>query len=667
MYLGSSFDRPPPSGSSVRRHRLDIQGLRAVAVIAVLLFHANVPISGGFLGVDIFFVISGFVITQMLLDELERAGKVNLRLFFLKRFLRLAPPLAVVSALTILVMYLFLTPSSSHTETAQTAIGASLISANLVIAQISGAYFGGAPESNALLHTWSLAVEEQFYLLFPIVIVAAWVIGQRSRRSSMLWVSVALAVSGLVSFASTQVNTFFDLSWGQFLFGYYSPLTRAWEFVIGAAVYVGVRNRAIPGRVSSLLSIAGLAMVVIAVTTITKESQTPGFSTLIPTLGTALLLIGGTTPGHFVSRALSSKGMVRVGDWSYSIYLWHWPAIFVAARIWPDSSIATSVAGAASIALAWLSWRFVETPFRRYPGQPTTRRVGSAGALVLVPILVSSLFLSAQENYWRWLDQTGVMPVAHPGDTGFAEFIEFTNARSIPCEWINTSAAGLERAHEVIDCRQSAAPGPAEIAIIGDSHGAPLFLGLSQTLNDRAVALFTTTWEGDQTRASEDSLIELNLIIAVIESNPQIQKVLVTGYWAERPYPTAEWDNLVKRLTESGRQVYFTDDVPSFEFAPDICKYGTSWVSRRATTCTQSDESVPEPERDLQQRFITWAKRNEDVVLLETRRFFCRSTQCSMISVDGKLLYRDDDHLNINGSMFLGQRIVDEYPEVIPD
>lgn len=667
MNLGSSLDHPRASGSFISRRRRDVQGLRAVAVVAVLLFHANVPISGGFLGVDIFFVISGFVITQMLLDEVERAGKVNVRLFFLKRFLRLAPPLALVSTVTVLVVYLLLTPSSSHAETAQTAIGASLIAANVVIAQISGAYFGGAPESNALLHSWSLAVEEQFYLLFPLVIVVAWVIGQRSRHSWMIWVSVALAVSGLVSFASTQVNTFFDLSWGQFLFGYYSPLTRAWEFVIGAAAYLGVRNRAIPAKLSTFLSIAGLAMVVIAVTTITKESQTPGFSTLIPTLGTALLLIGGTTPGHVVSKALSTKAMVRVGDWSYSIYLWHWPAIFVAARIWPDSSIATSVAGAASIALAWISWRFVETPFRRYPAQPSLQRVGTAGALVLVPILVSSLFLSSQENYWRWLDQTGVMPVAHPGDTGFAEFVEFTNARSIPCEWIKTSAVGLERAYEVIDCRQSAAPGPAEIAIIGDSHGTHLFLGLSQTLTDHPVALFTITWEGDQTQASEDSRTELKLIIEVIESNPHIQKVLVTGYWAERPYPTAEWDNLVKSLAESGRQVYFTDDVPSFEFSPDICKYGISWVSRRATTCTQSDESVPEPERDLQQRFITWSKSNEDLILLETRRFFCISTQCSMISADGRLLYRDDDHLNINGSLFLGQRIVDEYPELVLD
>jgi peptidoglycan/LPS O-acetylase OafA/YrhL len=644
-------------------YRLDIQGLRGVAVALVFFYHLGLPLPGGFLGVDIFFVISGFVITQLLVSHLEAHGSLNIPTFFFRRFLRLAPALAFVSVVTVICLNIFLTPSSTQVDAAKTSIGASLIGANVVIGQVSGGYFGNAPGSNALLHTWSLSVEEQFYLLFPLLLAVFWIANKGSAARKLFLVQVAIWSGATLSFALAFVPTFFELDWGQFIFGYYSPFTRAWEFAVGSGTFLFMRTRLLSPRVGLGVGVLGVLLIVLAVTIVSETNQTPGLSTLLPTLGTCLVLAAGSSRDSMLFRALSAKPIATVGDYSYSIYLWHWPILFMAAAIWPGNILALIAGGGLSIAAAVFSYRCIEKPFRRYRSAITTKALLSCGAIIVVPILISLTFLNNQDRYWAWLDETGLMQVAHPGDIGFRTFSNTFERETFECtgEWVASSDLTLEEGPP-LNCRQSLPSGILKIAIIGDSHGTALFYGLKEAWPNENIVSYTVVWEGTEDQASEKSLAENAQILSIITGDSGIDDVIVTGYWAERPYPTSEWDLLVDQLTSAGIRTHFTDDVPAFEFTPDNCKYGASWVSMKSTVCHQQTSETPAQERELQQRFVNWAKGNKNVSLLETRRFFCQQKSCSMVSETGELLYRDDDHLNLNGSRYLGAKLTQAYP-----
>ena len=225
--------------------RRDIQGLRALAVLTVVAFHAGLPLPGGFVGVDVFFVISGFVITGMLRREWETTGRIRFGAFYIRRFKRLTPALALVVGVTAVMSSLILSPSGPQQEAAETAIGAMLLVANWVIAGATGGYFDAPAEANPLLHTWTLAVEEQFYLVFPAVLAAGWMLAARNDRFKQ----VCFVVVGLIAFASFVLadvgHVLANSSW---LLGFYSPATRAWEFALGAllalaATRVTIRSR----------------------------------------------------------------------------------------------------------------------------------------------------------------------------------------------------------------------------------------------------------------------------------------------------------------------------------------------------------------------------------------------------------------------------------------
>ncbi|WP_385897849.1 acyltransferase family protein [Tessaracoccus sp. O5.2] len=303
----------------------DLQGLRAVAVLAVMVTHAGLPVPGGFTGVDVFFVISGFIITLMLLREHATTGTISFRRFYIRRLKRLGPALAVTSTVTVLLSLLFLSPLGPQETAFKTALGATVGVANWVIADHTGDYFGTAAERNPMLHTWSLSVEEQFYVVLPALLLLSLVLGRRlSRRSPK---AVALLLLGLLavgSLASIQVGTDFPL-------GYYGPVTRAWEFLAGCLLALGIGLvQRLPSLVLRAAGVIGAALMVWGFMAITPETPFPGKWALLPVVGTALLILAGRDGGGPLTAILSSRPMVAIGDWSYSLYLWHWPFIVVA-------------------------------------------------------------------------------------------------------------------------------------------------------------------------------------------------------------------------------------------------------------------------------------------------------------------------------------------------
>ena len=298
-----------------------MQGLRAVAILLVVAYHAGLPIPGGFIGVDVFFVISGYVIIALLYREVERTGRIDYAHFFTRRVRRIMPALALLTTFTCVGAWFLLSPLGTQQVTGQTAIGASLFVANWVIRALSGDYFNEAAGVNPLLHTWSLSVEEQFYMVFPALMAMAWIVASRRQVSGRLAVVVLLVGLGLVSFLGaflltgpTANGSNTTLTWA-----FYGSVFRVWEFAVGGFLAVAVRRRpSMPEGALTAVGILGMVMVAYGAFRISAATPTPGPLTVIPVLGTGLVIYAGTGTLRGVVPWLSSRPMVRIGDLSYS-------------------------------------------------------------------------------------------------------------------------------------------------------------------------------------------------------------------------------------------------------------------------------------------------------------------------------------------------------------
>jgi peptidoglycan/LPS O-acetylase OafA/YrhL len=360
----------PPSGDDVAPRqagrtagfRPDIEGLRAVAIVAVLACHAGIPfLAGGYVGVDVFFVISGFLITGLLLREVERTGGVSLRGFYARRIRRLLP-LAAVLLVAVAILSLALFSPVRAVEVSGDIVSSAFYAANWHFAAQSVDYFAQDAEPSPVQHLWSLAVEEQFYLVWPSLLLAVTWIWRRRGASirPVLWVTLAIVGFGSLAYGVHLTGSSPSLA-------YFSTLDRAWELALGAALALVGAPR-LPRFAAAALGWLGLGAIVCATLAYTAGTPFPGTAALLPTLGAACLILAGSSPGG-VGRAgptvLLSPAPVRyVGRISYSWYLWHWPALVFAVAIWGPLSPA---AGIAVIAASWfptaLTHRLIEQPF----------------------------------------------------------------------------------------------------------------------------------------------------------------------------------------------------------------------------------------------------------------------------------------------------------------
>jgi peptidoglycan/LPS O-acetylase OafA/YrhL len=363
----------PDEAEAGRRFRPDIEGLRAVAIVAVLLCHAGVPfLAGGYVGVDVFFVISGFLITRLLLGELDRTGTISLRGFYARRAKRLLPLSAVLLA-TVGVLSLILLSPLRNTEVAGDIVSSALYVANWHFAAQSVDYFAQGLEPSPVLHLWSLAIEEQFYLVWPgVMLLATWFWRRRGRSvRPALWVVLTLILVGSLVYGIVLTDD-------KPAFAYFSTFARAWELGLGAALAL-IGTVRLPRLGAAALGWLGVAAIVYASFAFTGETTFPGTAALVPTLGAAALILSGTAlaagaGGVTGLRAGAGNvlawGPVRyVGRISYSWYLWHWPFLVFAAAIWgPRLSVA---AGLAAVAASWvptqMTHMLIEDPVRRAP------------------------------------------------------------------------------------------------------------------------------------------------------------------------------------------------------------------------------------------------------------------------------------------------------------
>ena len=364
------------------QHRIDIDGLRAVAVVPVVLAHAGLSVvAGGFIGVDVFFVISGFLITSILRRDME-LGRYSLGHFYERRARRILPALIVMMAACFPFAWWLMLPDMLE-NFGQSVVATSLFSNNILLAITSG-YWDLESNFKPLLHTWSLGVEEQFYVVFPLVLAMLWRFGARVQLSSILIfaaISMTLAEIGL---------RYFPLA------NFYLPTGRAWELMVGAACAYYPRRE---GKADEALSLLGLAAILLSVFLYDDTTPFPSVYAIVPVLGTALVLLF-SHPGTICHRLLSIRPMVWIGLVSYSAYLWHQP-LFAFARIYsltPPSPLVMAALTVATFILAWLSWKYVEQPFRNRTAMPI-RRVLAILLPSTIALIAAGYMLYKQQGY----------------------------------------------------------------------------------------------------------------------------------------------------------------------------------------------------------------------------------------------------------------------------
>lgn len=372
-----------------------------MAVLAVVIYHAGLPLPGGFSGVDVFFVISGFVITRMLVMRYSETHSLHLRNFFWRRFLRLAPALSLLLTVVLLLSIFILSPFGPQGNTALVGFSNLLLIANIGIARTTGGYFDQSATSNPLLNTWSLSVEEQFYIVYPLILLAFLYVLSRGRAgralafsfiSALMVLSLALAVVGSAGVAFRG---------SQYLLGFYSPIPRVWEFLAGAATFLAISDLPrINMKLLSAFAAAGAVGLLVSFTHLTEWTPYPSIATVLPVASTVLLLLAGSSRSGLYWNVSSLPLLIWVGDRSYSIYLWHWPMIVFIATAIGTSRLFLSAAAAFSIIPAALSYKFVEEPMRRrqFPSR-YSRRTFVLGVTV-IPFLACLLLYSGNRLGW---------------------------------------------------------------------------------------------------------------------------------------------------------------------------------------------------------------------------------------------------------------------------
>ena len=446
--------------------RPEIDGLRAIAVVPVILFHAGLTfVPGGFVGVDVFFVISGFLITGLLLHDLD-AGRYSIARFYERRARRILPALFVVVAVTLPLAFMVMLPGQFR-ELSESVVTVVLFLSNLYfLSQID--YFAPDAELQPLLHTWSLAVEGQFYLVFPPLLVWLW----RKGRSRTIWVlaAVALASLALADWAGRENPAR----------GFYFTGTRVWELLAGSLAAIVQHGRAARG--SDPAAVAGLAMIVAAMVLFDAGTPVPGLAALLPVAGTVAVLCFATA-GTRTALVLSLPPIVAVGLVSYSAYLWHHP-LFALARLYhvaePPLWVMLGLS-VLSLALAVATWRLVEQPFRRRGGPVLPRRRQVFAASAVATLALAGIGLAGQrtngfEPLWRWV---------YPDAARITDVIAAAQTTALPqddgaCRF-NVEVPDAAIFRRVADCADRHGPG---VAVLGDSHAVDLF-GIVAGRNDR--------------------------------------------------------------------------------------------------------------------------------------------------------------------------------------
>nr|WP_211160492.1 acyltransferase family protein [Microbacterium sp. MF43] len=663
-----------PEHAEPSRFLPHVQGLRAIAVLAVVLYHFwPARFSGGYVGVDIFFVISGFLITSHLMRELTATGTVRLGQFWARRARRLLPAsLLVLLFCALVAMSPYLTPTSALPNEVREILASTFYVENWFLALNSADYLNHSGDPTTVQHYWSLSLEEQFYVMWPLLmLLAAWIGVKWFRGARRRAVIVTLAVVSVISFAFCVVFTITDPAPA-----YFVTFGRMWQFGVGAMIALVPVLRVRNALGSFLLGWGGIAVLVFVIFQFDGQTPFPGYMAALPTLGAAAV-IAASNAGRwwYPTRILSLRPAQFVGDISYSLYLWHWPLIIIAPSVpfWGLTIYHRVALLGLCFVLAWLTKRFVEDPVRGWKvltSRPARVTLWSSLAAMIVVALVAAMawfvnapaynagFRAIQELQEDPPPCFGAASVLDPscasadfGDDilpapGFAGvdspqagdcFVQLTDARPVSCTFGSDD------------------PDAPRIALIGDSHAYQLLSTFERIADDQGWQLVTwfkgacpwsttplatpgafgaacTEWREGVSEALAEADVDA-VFTAAIATTPYSSDGFDSSYDAAVAGYVEAWDEVLDR----GIPVITVVDNPVWETDPNKCLR-----TRDQAEClgARSDVLVADdPLRDA-------ASQRDTVTLLDFTDVFCDDQWCAPV-VGGANVYRDQDHLTV--------------------
>ena len=617
------------------RYRPEIDGLRAIAVIPVILFHAGSQLfSGGFVGVDIFFVISGYLITTIILADLE-AGRFSILNFYERRARRILPALYVVMASCLPFAWLWLMPGD--VKELSNSVMAGLVFASNIFFWRHNDYFDAATELKPLLHTWSLGVEEQFYVLFPICLVFAWRLG---RKKIVLFLAiVALLSLALAEYATTRkpVATFFLLP------------TRGWELAIGSliAFYLEGKERDhFPLTLYQILSLVGLGLIALGVLTFSKETPFPGFSALIPTVGAGLIIVFAL-PGTLVGRLLGSRVLVGVGLVSYSAYLWHQPLLsFARHRSFTEpNDVGVALIVVLTFGLAYLTWRFVERPFRQNDMVPKRLvwRFSLASAAVL-SVCAVGLQVTTAESHSRLNHDADLLSRLHtclfdPGQT-------FETLVQNHCDSVQPSVIRTDGGR----------PQPSKVYVLfGDSLAASLYPGLVRVFGENAISQLTgTSCRAIRSVNGGRCADFYDWFVDTYVPNNHMDGIIVSSSWLKTYEKLgdkkfrAQLDALFEKLQEKRVIVYSQPASLSIDIHRYVYKLENFGVK------VPNNLEVEADRLDAVNAALSEEASKFGFEFIDASQLFCSKDTCT-VAKDGVFYFWDTVHLTMPGSALLAE------------
>ena len=635
------------------QYRADIDGLRAVAVALVILFHFGLPVPGGFVGVDAFFVISGYLITGIVIREIE-AGSFSLLSFYDRRIRRIFPALFAVIVATLIAGAFILLPGD-YKMTARSALSSSLSLANFFFYRHTE-YFDPAAETMPLLHIWSLAVEEQFYIVWPVLLVLlAW--NFHGKRWPLVYAClIVFAASLACSIYLVQTNP---------KAAFFLPHSRAWELAVGAALAL------LPAKLWTRLApaaqpagFAGLGLLLFGAFMLTERAPFPGANALFPVIGAALIIAPWSRP-TFVQRALAAAPVVFVGKISYSLYLWHWPVLVFWQHYTGEedpSRLELVVLFAVALVLSYASWRWIEQPFRG------RRRFSE---LIVVPSGVAAASLCALIS-WQVAFYDG-FPSRLPAQLQPLASKEIM--WNYPCAGTVAQGPAKGLCTVGVDWDRAGTRG----ILWGESHAEHLLplVHLAALKANTSVALMRecppiirpggVQRRGNGPRYSETCARRNAATEAMLRASPDITLVLLSwlqrygGYHYRGQEPPRNREaglklvqdsisDLIPNISAPGRTVVVLGNLPRMPSDPVPCVLSGAGLLRRP--CKDSYQFMPRAlfdanQRDVLQAVRTAASDHPRAVAHMLADYVCDATRC-LTYLNGEFLYRDAGHLRRN-------------------
>jgi len=634
------------------KYRPDIDGLRAIAVLAVLGFHAFPDlVTGGFVGVDIFFVISGYLISTILIKSLQQ-NRFSIWEFYSRRIKRIFPALTVV-LITSLALGWFVLFADEYKQLGRQTIGGAGFISNLILWRDSG-YFDIGVELKPLLHLWSLGIEEQFYFIWPLLLY----LGYKFKWNLLNLTIVIAAISfglNIVGIGKDPVATF------------YSPQTRFWELLIGSALAYAVVHKErfiekIKNKYSNLISVLGVCLLAIGIVFINNQSAFPGWWALLPTIGAAFIIAANSD--CFINRRFLSGGpIVFIGLISFPLYLWHWPVLsflHIIAGGMPPLWIRV-IAVLLSFALAWLTYQFIEKPIRQ----------NKRGAFIVPSLLLLMLLIFCSGTLIYTKEGLKYRAI----NTPFTSLDNQSFSASRQSDQSCLNKLNLKAVPEEVCITNSAAP---QTLFVGDSHAMALFAASNQQKgkqdiqNAMLIAGHACLPYANLDRTSQNkgswanncsdianqafrvakSLPSIKTVVMVnrlpnfteyAQSNYQLQGVTLD---ASRAFQLGN-QNFIGKLLDAGKRVVYVSDVPILKAHPNQCETRLSFVSPK--NCQLSEQSLREERAIYLGNVEELKKKFPKIVIYDPINTLCKAGVCNG-KIAGEYMYFDDNHLNSKGS-----------------